>query len=50
MPWKECHVMDAGVQLPAISTVRRGAGRLAELDTPGREAPGRHPPHRLIVN
>jgi len=25
-------------------------GTLAELDTPGREAPGRHPPHRLIVN
>jgi len=21
----------------------------AETDTPGREAPGRHPPHRLIV-
>ena len=28
----------------------RSVGRLAELDTPGREAPGRHPPHRLIVN
>ena len=26
-----------------------GVGRLAELDTPGREAPGRHPPHRLTV-
>jgi len=26
-----------------------GVGRLAETDTPGREAPGRHPPHRLIV-
>ena len=27
----------------------RGVGRLAELDTPGREAPGRHRSHRLIV-
>ena len=26
-----------------------GVGRLAELDTPGREAPGRHRSHRLIV-
>jgi len=35
MPWKECHVMDER--------------RLAELNTPGREAPGCHPPHSLIV-